>query len=367
MSRKIRTHSPDKIFLLLAGSLLIIGLAFLSSSSTPLSQIKYNNPFYFFKHQIFFGLIPGIIGFFVGYFLYYRKWIKIAIPLFLISLVLLALVFTPLGITKKGATRWLNLFGFSFQPSEFAKIAFIIYLAAWLSAKERKKFFGGYLPFLFVSSLLALLLIKEPATGMTILIFGTALLLYFFSQGKLSYIIITVLFGGIIVGYLMISTPYRWKRVQAFLNPDIDPLGYSYQIKQNLIALGSGGWFGRGFGKSLLKEKFIPEVIGDSIFAVIGEETGFVGATIIILLYFLFLLRGLRIASQTPDSFGKLLVVGFVTIISLEAIINIFSVASIIPFTGLPLPLISYGGTSLATTLTMIGIIANVSKHTKKL
>jgi len=365
--RELRSHSPDKTFLFLAGAILFIGLAFLSSSSTPLAQTKFNDPYYFLKHQIVFGLIPGIIGFLFAYFFYYRKWFKISAFLFLFSLILLALVFTPLGITKKGATRWINIFGFSFQPSEIAKMFFIIYLASWLSSEKRKKFFSGYIPFLIICSLFAFLLIKEPATGMAVLIFSTALLLYFLSQGRVAYILLTVILGTFLVGYLIVSTPYRWHRFQAFLNPESDPLGYSYQIKQNLIALGSGGLTGRGFGKSLLKEKFIPEVIGDSIFAVIGEETGFIGASALILLYLLLFLRGLKIACRAPDDFSKLLVSGFSILLTLQAFINISSVISIIPFTGLPLPLISYGGTSLAVSLTMIGIIANVSKYTKKI
>ena len=360
----LHSHKPDRVFLALAGLITFSGLAFLLSASTPLSQLRFNSPYHFFNHQIIFGLIPGIIGFLLGYFIYYRRWFKLAVPLLLISLILLLLVFTPLGIEKKGATRWLDIFGFSFQPSEFAKFTFIIYLAGWLSSNERKKLISGYIPFLLICGVFGLLIVKEPATGMAILFLITALILYFLSQGKFSYILLTAILGGIFLAYLIVATPYRWHRFQTFLNPESDALGYGYQTNQNLIALGSGGIFGKGFSKSTLKEKLIPEVIGDSIFAVIGEETGFFGTIILILAYLLFLFKGFKISIRSPDNFSKLLAAGFTSILGLQAFINILSVSAAIPFTGLPLPLISYGGTSLAISLTMIGVLANISKHT---
>ncbi len=363
--KPLRSHKPNLFFLSISAILVFLGLIFLASSSAPLGQIKFNDPYYFLKHQIIVGLIPGIIGFFLGYSIYYRRLIKWSFFLFLGSLILLMLVFTPLGIKKKGAVRWLNLGGFSFQPSELAKLTFIIYISSWLESKKLKGFLKGYLPFLIVIAALGILLIKEPATSMAFLIISTGIILYFLNKGKFSYILLTILLGGILFAYSMVSSPYKHHRLEVFLNPESDPYGYGYQIKQNIIAFGSGGFFGRGLGRSLLKEKLIPEAVGDSIFAVVGEETGFIGSVIITTLYLILLFTGLKIANNSPDMLSKLLVSGFSIVIALQALINIFAITKIIPFTGLPLPFISYGGTSLAVSLTMIGIIANVSKYTK--
>ncbi len=365
--KPLRSHKPNIAFLAISGILVFLGLIFLASSSAPLGELKYNDAYYFFKHQLVVGLIPGLVGFLIAYKVYYRRWIKISLILFILSLILLLLVFTPLGIKKKGASRWLNIGGFSFQPSELAKMTFLIYLASWFDRKKRKGFLKGYLPFLVFCSLLGILLIKEPATSMTILIILSAVVVYFLAKGKLSYLLITGLVAIIPFVYIVANRPYIHNRIEAFLNPDKDPYGIGYQTKQSIIALGSGEIIGRGFGKSLLKEKSVPEVIGDSIFAVIGEETGFIGASLLIVLYMLFLLFGFRISARSPDLFAKLLISGFCVIIVFQAFINIFAVARIIPFTGLPLPFISYGGTSLAVSLTMVGIIANVSKYTKEL
>ena len=364
--KQLRSHQPDLIFILLSFLLVSFGLIMLFSASSSLAKLKFDDSCFFIKKQILYGLIPGLIGFFIAYFFYYRKFLKISLLLLILGLISLLLVFTSLGLTINGARRWLNLGGFVFQPSEIARLFFIIYLASWLEKEERRKSLTSFLSFLFICGIFIFLIIKQPSTSMSILFLLTALILYLVSGGKISYFFSSITLFALIFLIVIISTPYRFTRIKAFLNPQIDPLGINYQTNQNLTALGSGGIFGKGFFHSSLKEKLIPEVITDSIFAVIGEEFGFLGSVIFITFFLLFVFRGFKIGLAAPDDFAKLLVIGLISSIALEFFINLAAVSSIIPFTGLPLPFVSKGGTSLATLLFSLGIIANISRYTRK-
>jgi len=364
---KMRKHSPDWVFLGLLVVILVFGLAVLSSASTPIAKLKFNDPYFYLKHQIKYGLILGIIGFFFGYSFYYLKLKKFSLILLLLNLILLILIFSPLGVTQKGARRWLNFFGIWFQPAQLLKLTFFLYLSTWLSLREKEKsrsFKKGYLPFLVICGTIGFLLIKEPATSFCALILLSALILYFLAGARFSFIALTFFLILIALGVAIILAPYRMQRVITFLNPDFDPQGASYQINQSLIAIGSGGWFGKGFGNSVLKRKFLPEVISDSIFAIICEEFGFIGAIGFLVLYLLFVFRIFKIAKKAPCNFGKYFCFSVGIVFWLETVIHLSSNLGLLPFCGLGLPLVSYGGTSLAVYLTLFGLVAGISKFT---
>lgn len=338
----------------------------LASASSDLGKQKFNDSYYYLKHQIIYGLIGGLIGFLAGSLIYYRVWARLAVWLLLINIVLLILVFTPLGnLGGATASRWLNLNLFSFQPGELMKLTFLIYLAAWLS-RDRKRslmFARGFLPFLIVSGLVGFLLFLQPSTTIAVIILLASLLMYFLAGAKLRFVAGAILLGLAVVAFLVFSTPYRYERIISFLNSDSDPLGANYHLNQAEIAIGSGGLTGVGFGQSTTKLKYLPEPISDSIFAVIAEEFGFIGSLFLVILFLMLVWRGLAIARRTADSFGRFLAAGFTSLIGLQAFINIAATSGVIPLTGIPLPFISFGGTALFTTLTMAGIIVNISKY----
>ena len=361
----MKKHSPDLIFLGLLSFILIIGFAILSSVSSPIAKLKFNDPYFYLKHQLKFGLSLGILGFLFGYYFYYLRLKKFSLILLIFNIVLLLLIFSPLGITQKGARRWLNFFGIWFQPSQLLKFTFFLYLSAWLSLKEKSKSFKkGYLPFLIICGIIGLLLIKQPATSFCILILSSALILYFLAGARFSFVSLTILLGLVVFLILIIFSPYRMQRVMVFLNPNLDPQGASYQINQGLIATGSGGIFGKGFGNSILKRKFLPEAISDSVFSVICEELGFIRVIFLLVLYLIFALRIFKIGKKAPDDFSRYFVFSVGVVFLLESLIHIASNLGLLPFCGLGLPLISYGSSSLAVYLTLFGMIAGISKFT---
>ncbi len=369
-------HYPDYVFVSCIILLVVFGLVMLSSASSDLGKIKFNDTYYYLKHQLLFGLSFGVIGFLIASLVYYRWWQKLAIPLLLISLAALILVFTPLGFSHAGANRWLDLGILSVQPAEFLKLSFIIYLAAWLSSKgkvinlRQTSFMAGYLPFLIISGLVAFLIIIQPSTTIVAIIMAAGLVVYFISGARLSFVLGTIFLGLLVfVLVVLLMGSYRLDRVQTYFktvfNPDIvDAQSKGYHLNQALTAIGSGGLWGVGFGKSILKFKYLPEPIGDSIFAVIAQELGFVGVIFLITIFIFLFIRGFIIAKNSRDQFAKLITVGIISIMAVQTFIHIAANSGIIPFTGVPLPFISYGGTSLAVFLTMAGIIVNISKYT---
>jgi cell division protein FtsW len=370
-------HHPDYVFLFCLLALVVFGLVMLSSVSSDLGKMKFNDTYYYLKHQLKYGLSLGLLGFLITSLVYYRYLQKIAVPLLLVSLILLLLVFTPLGFRHAGANRWLNIGPFSLQPAELAKFAFIIYLAAWLSPKKggeilalrQKSFFAGLLPFLIISAIVAFLILKQPSTTSVVIVLAAAVLVYFASGARLSYIFLIFILGVLFLGLVIYFTPYRFERVAGYLNRYLEPSTINiqsedYHLNQSLIAIGSGGAWGVGFGKSIAKYRYLPESIGDSIFVVIAEELGFVGAAGLIAIFLLMFYRGFVIAKNSRDQFAKLIVIGFISVMAIQTFTHIAAVSGIIPLTGVPLPFISYGGTSLAVFLTMAGVIANISKYT---
>lgn len=357
--------APDYFFLIIVLVLVVFGLVMLGSASSDLAQKRFGESYYYIIHQLTNGFIVGLLGFAIGYFVYYRVWEKLALVFLGISVALLALTFTPLGISLKGAERWLDLGFASFQPSELVKIMFLIYVAAWVSGnKERiSGFFRGFLPFLLLLGLIAGMLFLQPATTAAVILILAAMAVYFIAGAKWRYLLLLIFLAIAAVGLLIYFTPYRFDRLTSFLNPEADPQGKTYQINQSLIAIGSGGWQGVGFGNSTAKFKYLPESIGDSIFAVIAEELGFIGSALLLLAFIALIYRGFFIAQNCHDNFGKYLALGFVVLIGLQAFINIGANSGILPLTGIPLPFVSYGGTALAVFLTMCGIILNISRQ----
>ena len=359
----------DKFFLIILFLIITIGIAMFISASLGLLN---KNPSIFYSvliKQLVWGLGLGLIGMYICFKINYKFWRKYSLLIFIASILLTAAVFIPnLGWSHGGAQRWIQIGPMSFQPVEILKFGFIIYFAAWLSWVKNRvqdlKF--GILPFIAMLAIIALILFKQPDTKSFILIVVTGVSMLFISGVPLRYIFGVGFLLALFFGTLVYFTPYLQERVRTFIDPSQDAQGSSYQIQQSLIALGSGGMFGRGFGQSIQKFSYLPEPQGDSIFAVLGEELGFVGAVSVILLYLLFALRGFRIANNSPDLFSRLLVSGIVILITVQSFMHIASITGVFPLTGVPLPFMSLGGTSFMIYLIAMGIVLNISKQSYK-
>jgi len=365
--KKTSPISTKLIYVLFA--LLFFGLIMVASAGIAYSHNRFGDSYYFFKHQFIFGVIPGL---FVLYFvrkINYNFWKKISFPLFIISLIFLVLVFVPgFGSRIYGASRWLKLGSFSFQPSEMLKLSMIIYLAAWLESREEKvkDFYEGLVPFGAVVGLVSFLLIKQPDIGTLGIVIAISISIFFVSGAKMSHMGIIAFTGILALAALVKMEAYRMSRFLVFMHPELDPRGIGYQINQALLAIGSGGLLGVGLGHSLQKFNYLPEPVGDSIFAIIGEELGLIGCVALVALFVYMAILGLRIAKNAPDRFSKLTAVGIVTWIIFQAFVNIAAISGIMPLTGVPLPFISYGGTSIIFLLIGVGILLNISKYAEE-
>lgn len=358
----------DRFFLIILGLLLSIGvLMFISASLGVLA--KNEKSFYsVLFSQLVLGLGLGLAGMYLCIKINYKFWRKCALIIFVLSIVLTASVFIPyFGWSHGGAQRWIQLGAISFQPVEFLKFGFVIYFSAWLAiVKTKAQSFNLRIILLSIMiGIITIILFKQPDTKSFILMAVTGISMLFISGFPMKYIFGIGTGALLVLGLLVFFTPYLQERLKTFINPQVDPRGSSYQIQQSLIALGSGGIFGRGFGQSIQKFSYLPEPQGDSIFAVIGEEFGLVGAITVIFLYLLFALRGFRIANNSPDPFSRLLVSGIVILITVQSFMHIASVTGVFPLTGVPLPFMSHGGTALMVYLMAMGIVLNVSKFNK--
>jgi cell division protein FtsW len=361
-----KSNPPDYFFMAIVFALLVFGFVMLSSASSNLGKTLFNNSYYYLEHQMLYGLTLGAAGFLAGYFVRYDHWKKLALSLLVVSIIFLALVFTHFGAAVNGTNRWLHFGPLSFQPAELVKLTYLIYLAAWLGNAKMKRatdLQSGLLPFLIVSGLIGVLLILQPATSTVAILLGSGLVVYFVSGAPIKYLLGTIAIVAVIIAGVIYVTPYRRARIIGFLNPTEDMQGKNYQVSQALIAIGSGGVTGVGYGQSASKTSALPAVIDDSIFAVVAEELGFVGAATLIVLFCLFTVRLFWLSKKTADEFGKFLLIGFGTVIALQAFVNMASISGVIPLTGVPLPFVSYGGTALAVFLTMSGIALNVSRY----
>jgi len=359
-TKKIKTDLSFLIGIVLI--LLIIGLLFIYSSSSVFALEKLGYAHYFLKKQII-GLTIGIIAAFVIRFIPIEIIKKGSPYFFLVSLILTALtVITPFGQSIHGSARWLSLPFLSFQPSELLKISLILYLAYFLTKKERSapSLIHGYIPLLVILGITSVLLLKQPDFGLTVTLIATAFIMLFIANVYVKYLCITLLACIPAVIALIIAKSYRIKRILTFLNPWEDAQGAGFQIIQSLIAIGSGGLFGLGIGQSKQKFFYLPMQHTDFIFSIIAEEIGLIGASFVILLFLLFLYFGIRIACQLHDRFSLFAVLGFVIVISLQALINICVATGLAPTKGIGLPFISYGNTALVCQLIMIGIIISL-------
>ncbi|MFH1632190.1 MAG: putative lipid II flippase FtsW [bacterium] len=366
---KINDWKIDKQFLFLVLGITVFGLIILTSASSPLGYDKFGDSYYFLKHQLLLGLLPGLAAFLIALYTPYKTWKKLAFPMLLISVGLLVMVFIPGVGTDFGtfANSWVDLGAFSFQPSEIVKLTFLIYLAAWIEKRrdELKDFHAGLVPFMLILGVISVLMLLQPDLGTLSIIASMAFMIYFIAGGPLVYLL-GIGGAGLVAFWMAIQTsPYRAARFMTFLHPELDPLGIGYQINQALLAIGSGGFFGRGYGHSLQKFQYLPEVAGDSIFAVMSEELGFLLTAGFLIVFLLMIMRGLRIAESASDNFGKYVVVGIIAWFGVQALVNVGAMVGIMPITGVPLPFMSYGGTSLVVSLAAAGLVLNVSRRTQ--
>ena len=362
----MKKHRADYVLISIIFIIVIFGLVILFNASMVLSRDVSGYGYHFLKHQILYGVIPGLFLFLIFQRIHYKYWQKIAFPLMMVGLVLLCLVLIPgMGYSHGGAKRWIEFGGFSFQPFEFVKLSFIIYLSALLSKKGKREqvIKESLIPFLAVAGIISLFVLFQPNVSALVILFLIAGIIYFLAEMKISYL--AAIFGLAISGFAVFikTTGYNINRLIVYLHPEIDPQGVGYQINQALLAIGSGGLFGLGLSQSIQKWKYLPEVIGDSIFAIAAEELGLVGAGILLALFAGLAWRGFRVAKKSPDKFGYLLAGGIVGWLSFQAFINMASISGLIPLTGVPLPFVSYGGSAMVVALASMGILVNISKN----
>lgn len=339
--------------------LTFFGLFMIYDVSSFVAFKDFGNKYHYVSSQFLWAMLGfGALTFFSLF--NYHKLYALALPILSVALVLLILVFIPgIGVGILGAHRWIDTKLFILQPAEFIKLALAIYLAAWFSNKEK----GRLSAFLLLMSLVLGLVMAEPDMGTAVVILAEALAIYFLSGANIFYFSLIVPLVGLL-GFLFIKiSPYRLKRLEAFLNINTSLESSSYHVKQILIALGSGGLTGIGLGNSLQKYAYLPEGTTDSIFAIIAEELGFVGATVLIILFIYIIYRCFYIAINAKDNFGKLLAGGIATFMASQAIINLAAQTALVPLTGIPLPFISYGGSALIVDLAAVGILLNISKN----
>jgi cell division protein FtsW len=339
--------------------LTLFGLLMIYDASSVLAFNLFGDSYRFIKDQTIW-VILGFIALFIFSRFDYHKLFNLALPLLIIALILLILVFIPgIGIGAKGAHRWINLQIISIQPAEFVKLVLALYLSAWFSTKEK----GRLLAFSLLIGAVLLLVMLEPDMGTAGIILFEAIVIYFLSGGSVMHFIIGAPILALIGFVLIKIAPYRAARLTSFLNVDQSIEGASYHVKQALIALGSGGIFGLGLGNSLQKFAYLPENVTDSIFPIIAEEYGFIGASLLVVAFIIIIWRGFHIASHARDTFGKLFAAGITSFIGIQAILNLGSMTALLPLTGVPLPFISYGGSALLVDMAAIGILLNISKQ----
>lgn len=349
----------DKQLFILIFSLVIFGIVMVYNSSVVSAFQNFQDKFHFAKLQTIWATI-GMMSLLVTAKLPYHWWRTYIKPMLYGTIFLLLIVLIP-GVSEQiyGARRWISFGNLTIQPAELAKFTLVIYLATSLSTKPKpnlKKIFYT------VGTILGLI-VFEPDLGTTVVLGGTALIMYWVSGAPLKHFAALIGGGIIAVLGLILSSPYRAARLQTFFDPTQDPLGSSYHVRQILLALGSGGWTGLGLGESRQKYAYLPEVSTDSIFAIIGEEIGFLGAALVIIVFLALIAKSLKIAANAPDKFATLLASGMIAWIGIQATVNFAAMVALVPLTGIPLPFISYGGSSLVIALASMGIILNISKH----
>lgn len=363
-------RKPNLTLLTIASILIIFGIFMVASAGVVVSQEKFSQSFYFAKNQILKGLLPGLILGFIAFLVPYKFLRKFSFLFFFAGLILLTLVFVPgIGLALGGAKRWIHFGAINFQPSELFKLCFVIYLATFLEKiqeRHKNKYFGGLIPFLVIIVIVTLLIGLQPDLGTLGIFILTGAAMYFAANAPISHLFFLSALGfGALVFFVKIF-PHAAQRIQVFANQQFDPEGIGYQMDQSLIALGSGGIFGQGLTQGKQKFLFLPQPAGDSIVAVIGEELGFIGMLFLTSLFIAFAAQGLKVARHAPDEFSRLLAVGITCLITIQAFINILAIIGLIPLTGITLPFISYGGTSLVVSMIAVGILLNISRYSTR-
>ncbi len=361
----VRPKSPDFVIFFTVIALLAIGVVMVYSSSAISAHVNFDDSYYFLKRQLIWAAL-GVAAMILTMNIDYHVWRRLSKPIIIVTLILLVLVLVPgLGKVVNGARRWLGFGSLYIQPSEIAKLSMVLFCSENLARNQDKitSFVRGLLPQLFILLVVFGLILKEPDLGTALAIGGTVFVLLFTAGAKLSHLVSLGLTGiaGIIAA--IIVEPYRLRRLFAFSDPWADPLDSGYHIIQSLYAIGSGGLFGVGLGRSREKFLYLPEPHTDFIFAILGEELGLIGTVTVIVLFFLFAWRGLKIAITAPDIYGSILAAGLTSMIIVQALMNIAVVTASMPVTGIPLPFLSFGGSALIFTLAGVGILLNISRY----
>ncbi|MFN8232549.1 MAG: putative lipid II flippase FtsW [Actinomycetota bacterium] len=355
----------SQILLLAPTALLsVAGLVMVFSASSVSAFTTYGSSFWFFNRQLLYAGIGAVVLVLTSR-MRYTVWQRLSIPFLAATIGLLLLALHPAaGTSAYGASRWIDLGSFTLQPSEFAKLALVAFAATVLTKKRNRLDDPMHLviPLGIVVAIVAGIVIMQRDLGTTLILVGTVFLLLFVAGVRLRYLMITGAFGLLCTGYLILGEGYRRTRLLSFSDPWADAQNTGYQLIQGLIALGSGGWFGVGLGASRQKWEFVPNAHTDFIFAIIGEELGFVGGLVILGLVVLLVYAGIRIAVRAPDTFGRLLAAGITAWIGLQAIVNLGAVTGLLPITGVPLPLVSFGGSALIVTLAAVGVLSNIAR-----
>jgi cell division protein FtsW len=360
--------SGDRMFIMLVLGIVLTGLAIFSSAALGLLARESSSVSRDIMLQAGLGIGLGFLALMLARAIPLAQIKRFAPYIYGATVLMTLLVFVPgIGLHVNGATRWINIGFTTVQPAEFLKIGFVLALAWWLTPRARQlsSFKKGLLPFVAILALPAALLLAQPNTSTTLLVLATGSVMYFAAGAPWRDFGILAFVAIIAFGIVILVRPYVLERVKTFIDPSANSLSSGYQIQQSLIAIGSGGLLGRGFGQSVEKFNYLPEPDGDSVFAVFAEETGFLGATFLLILFVAIAARGIVIAGDSRDLFGGLVALGFSFIIILQAFINMCAMLGIIPLTGLPLPFVSHGGTALMAVLIMCGLILNVAAHRK--
>lgn len=369
MSHKDRPTSTTSLTAIIF-ILILFGLIMLASASSVIGYLNFSDNYYYLKHQLLYGFLPGLILFFICSKINYKFWQKNAHWLLLTTILLLVLVFVPkIGLELNRAKSWIKIGEATFQPAEIIKLTLIIYLAAWFSkSKEHiKSFSQGLLPFLILLGIIAALIALQPDIGTMSIVVMIAMGVYFIAGLKWSYFMGLILASGGLLFLLIKIDPdgRRLNRIITFLNPTVDVQNISYHINQALLAIGSGGLFGLGLGHSRQKFEYLPQVAGDSIFAILAEELGFVFSVLFIIILVYFIIKIFKISAYSKNDFIKLFTVGLAIWIGGQSLINIGAMLGILPLTGVPLPFVSFGGTALMTLMAGCGILVNITKSLK--
>lgn len=350
----------------IAGVVLVFGLIMLASATAPIAQERFHNTYYFFLRQILYGVIPGVFLFFLMQKIPMRVWERSWKIMFPLSLILMVLVFIPgLGLRINGSLSWINLRFTSLQPAEIAKFTFLIFLSGWLTTNAQlfsRSLLEGFAPYFFYVAAVCGLLLIQPDLGTMLVFFITAGVLAFLAGAQMKHLGLLALVGVGAVGIMIAVAPYRLERIKTLLDPARDPLGSGYHMQQSMVAIGSGGFLGKGFGNSRQKFRYLPEVSADSIFAVIAEEMGFVISALLVAAYAVFVVKGYALARGVRSSWARYFILGTMTWIGVQTFLNLGAMLGLVPLTGLPLPLVSHGGSALMMTLASLGVVAAAVK-----